>query len=451
MRIFSTQKDTIETIVARKQSETKDVSTIVAQIIARVQQQGDQALFQLIEEIDQVTLSSLTVSLEEVETAVQAVSPELLEVMEQAKENILAFHQKQVQQGFVLTKENGVVMGQRVLPLAKVGVYVPGGTAAYPSTVLMDVLPAKIAGVKKIVMITPTDSQGKVPAAILAAASVAGVDEIYKVGGAHGVAALAYGTETIPKVDKIVGPGNIYVATAKKMVYGEVDIDMIAGPSDVLIIADASANPRWLAADLLAQAEHDILAQAILVTTEAALIEQVQVELDLQLKQLPRKDIAAAALESSGKLILVNDLTEALTIANQIAPEHLELAVADPFALLGQVENAGSVFLGHHTPEVLGDYFAGPNHTLPTEGTARFYSPLSVDDFIKKSSYLYYPEAAMKAAGPAVALFAETEDLIGHARSINVRREGENDLFTSKVSQADSLYTRGTSRRASRY
>lgn len=425
MRIFSTQKDTIETIVARKQSETKDVSTVVAQIIARVQQQGDQALFQLIEEIDQVTLSSLTVSLEEVETAVQAVSPELLEVMEQAKENILAFHQKQVQQGFVLTKENGVVMGQRVLPLAKVGVYVPGGTAAYPSTVLMDVLPAKIAGVKKIVMITPTDSQGKVPAAILAAASVAGVDEIYKVGGAHGVAALAYGTETIPKVDKIVGPGNIYVATAKKMVYGEVDIDMIAGPSDVLIIADASANPRWLAADLLAQSEHDILAQAILVTTEAALIEQVQVELDLQLKQLPRKDIAAAALESSGKLILVKDLTEALTIANQIAPEHLELAVADPFALLGQVENAGSVFLGHHTPEVLGDYFAGPNHTLPTEGTARFYSPLSVDDFIKKSSYLYYPEAAMKAAGPAVALFAETEDLIGHARSINVRREGE--------------------------
>ncbi len=425
MRIFSTQKDTIETIVARKQSETKDVSTVVAQIIDRVQQQGDQALFQLIEEIDQVTLSSLTVSLEEVETAVQAVSPELLEVMEQAKENILAFHQKQVQQGFVLTKENGVVMGQRVLPLAKVGVYVPGGTAAYPSTVLMDVLPAKIAGVKKIVMITPTDSQGKVPAAILAAASVAGVDEIYKVGGAHGVAALAYGTETIPKVDKIVGPGNIYVATAKKMVYGEVDIDMIAGPSDVLIIADASANPRWLAADLLAQAEHDILAQAILVTTEAALIEQVQVELDLQLKQLPRKDIAAAALESSGKLILVKDLTEALNIANQIAPEHLELAVADPFALLGQVENAGSVFLGHHTPEVLGDYFAGPNHTLPTEGTARFYSPLSVDDFIKKSSYLYYPEAAMKAAGPAVALFAETEDLIGHARSINVRREGE--------------------------
>ena len=425
MKIFSTEKDALETILARKQSETEDVSIVVSKIIDRVQQQGDHALFQLIEEIDHVRLDSLTVTRSEIEAAVQTVSPELLKVMKQAKENILAFHQKQVQQGFVLTKENGVVMGQRVLPLAKVGVYVPGGTAAYPSTVLMDVLPAKIVGVKKIVMITPTDRQGKVPAAILAAASVAGVDEIYKVGGAHGVAALAYGTETIPKVDKIVGPGNIYVATAKKLVYGDVDIDMIAGPSDVLIIADASANPRWLAADLLAQAEHDTLAQAILVTTEAALIEQVQTEIDLQLKELPRKDIAATALETNGKLILVKELKEAITIANQIAPEHLELAVAEPFALLGKVENAGSVFLGHYTPEVLGDYFAGPNHTLPTEGTARFYSPLSADDFIKKSSYLYCPETAMKAAAPPVELFAETEGLIGHARSIKVRGEEE--------------------------
>jgi histidinol dehydrogenase len=425
MKIFSTEKDALETILARKQSETEDVSIVVSKIIDRVQQQGDHALFQLIEEIDHVRLDSLTVTRSEIEAAVQTVSPELLKVMKQAKENILAFHQKQVQQGFVLTKENGVVMGQRVLPLAKVGVYVPGGTAAYPSTVLMDVLPAKIVGVKKIVMITPTDRQGKVPAAILAAASVAGVDEIYKVGGAHGVAALAYGTETIPKVDKIVGPGNIYVATAKKLVYGDVDIDMIAGPSDVLIIADASANPRWLAADLLAQAEHDTLAQAILVTTEAALIEQVQTEIDLQLKELPRKDIAAAALETNGKLILVKELEEAIAIANQIAPEHLELAVAEPFALLGKVENAGSVFLGHYTPEVLGDYFAGPNHTLPTEGTARFYSPLSADDFIKKSSYLYYPETAMKADAPAVELFAKTEGLIGHARSIKVRGEEE--------------------------
>lgn len=422
MRVYSTQKEPLKTILARKYSETADVSDVVSKIIKRVQTDGDQALYQIIEEIDHVALDSLAVSQEEIDSALKAVSPELLKVMEQSKENIWSFHQKQVRQGFVSTEDSGVVMGQRILPLARVGVYVPGGTAAYPSTVLMDVLPAKIAGVKKIVMVTPTDNEGNVPAAILAAASIAGVDEIYKVGGAHGVAALAYGTETIPKVDKIVGPGNIYVATAKKMVYGEVDIDMIAGPSDVLIVADHSANPRWIAADLLAQAEHDKLAQAILVTTEEALIEKVQTEVAQQLAALPRQEIAAAAIENNGKIILVRDLEEALSIANQIAPEHLELSVAEPFALLGKVENAGSVFLGHHTPEVLGDYFAGPNHTLPTEGTARFYSPLSVDDFVKKSSYLYYTEEAMNAVGPAVELFAETEDLMGHARSMKVRR-----------------------------
>lgn len=422
MRVYSTQKDQLADILARKYSETADVSEVVKKIIERVQQDGDQALYQLIKEIDHVTLDTLAVSESEIEAALKGVSPELLKVMEQAKENILSFHQKQVRQGFVSTEPNGVVMGQRIIPLARVGVYVPGGTAAYPSTVLMDVLPAKIAGVKKIVMMTPTDSEGNVPAAILAAASIAGVDEIYKVGGAYGVAALAYGTETIPKVDKIVGPGNIYVATAKRMVYGEVDIDMIAGPSDVLIVADHSANPRWIAADLLAQAEHDTLAQAILVTTEETLIEKVQSELEQQLAVLPRKEIAGAAIENTGKIILVKDLEEAISIANQIAPEHLELSVSEPFALLGRVENAGSVFLGHHTPEVLGDYFAGPNHTLPTEGTARFYSPLSVDDFIKKSSYLYYTEEAMKEAASAVELFAETEDLIGHARSMKVRR-----------------------------
>lgn len=422
MRVYSTQKDQLADILARKYSETADVSEVVKKIIERVQQDGDQALYQLIKEIDHVTLDTLAVSESEIEAALKGVSPELLKVMEQAKENILSFHQKQVRQGFVSTEPNGVVMGQRIIPLARVGVYVPGGTAAYPSTVLMDVLPAKIAGVKKIVTMTPTDSEGNVPAAILAAASIAGVDEIYKVGGAHGVAALAYGTETIPKVDKIVGPGNIYVATAKRMVYGEVDIDMIAGPSDVLIVADHSANPRWIAADLLAQAEHDTLAQAILVTTEETLIEKVQSELEQQLAVLPRKEIAGAAIENTGKIILVKDLEEAISIANQIAPEHLELSVSEPFALLGKVENAGSVFLGHHTPEVLGDYFAGPNHTLPTEGTARFYSPLSVDDFIKKSSYLYYTEEAMKEAASAVELFAETEDLIGHARSMKVRR-----------------------------
>lgn len=425
MRVYSTQKDQLADILARKYSETADVSEVVKKIIERVQQDGDQALYQLIKEIDHVTLDTLAVSESEIEAALKGVSPELLKVMEQAKENILSFHQKQVRQGFVSTEPNGVVMGQRIIPLARVGVYVPGGTAAYPSTVLMDALPAKIAGVKKIVMMTPTDSEGNVPAAILAAASIAGVDEIYKVGGAHGVAALAYGTETIPKVDKIVGPGNIYVATAKRMVYGEVDIDMIAGPSDVLIVADHSANPHWIAADLLAQAEHDTLAQAILVTTEETLIEKVQSELEQQLAVLPRKEIAGAAIENTGKIILVKDLEEAISIANQIAPEHLELSVSEPFALLGKVENAGSVFLGHHTPEVLGDYFAGPNHTLPTEGTARFYSPLSVDDFIKKSSYLYYTEEAMKEAASAVELFAETENLIGHARSMKVRRGEE--------------------------
>lgn len=425
MRVYSTQKDQLADILARKYSETADVSEVVKKIIERVQQDGDQALYQLIKEIDHVTLDTLAVSESEIEAALKGVSPELLKVMEQAKENILSFHQKQVRQGFVSTEPNGVVMGQRIIPLARVGVYVPGGTAAYPSSVLMDVLPAKIAGVKKIVMMTPTDSEGNVPAAILAAASIAGVDEIYKVGGAHGVAALAYGTETIPKVDKIVGPGNIYVATAKRMVYGEVDIDMIAGPSDVLIVADHSANPHWIAADLLAQAEHDTLAQAILVTTEETLIEKVQSELEQQLAVLPRKEIAGAAIENTGKIILVKDLEEAISIANQIAPEHLELSVSEPFALLGRVENAGSVFLGHHTPEVLGDYFAGPNHTLPTEGTARFYSPLSVDDFIKKSSYLYYTEEAMKEAASAVELFAETENLIGHARSMKVRRGEE--------------------------
>ena len=425
MRVYSTQKDQLADILARKYSETADVSEVVKKIIERVQQDGDQALYQLIKGIDHVILDTLAVSESEIEAALKGVSPELLKVMEHAKENILSFHRKQVRQGFVSAEPNGVVMGQRIIPLARVGVYVPGGTAAYPSTVLMDVLPAKIAGVKKIVMMTPTDSEGNVPAAILAAASIAGVDEIYKVGGAHGVAALAYGTETIPKVDKIVGPGNIYVATAKRMVYGEVDIDMIAGPSDVLIVADHSANPRWIAADLLAQAEHDTLAQAILVTTEETLIEKVQSELEQQLAVLPRKEIAGAAIENTGKIILVKDLEEAISIANQIAPEHLELSVSEPFALLGRVENAGSVFLGHHTPEVLGDYFAGPNHTLPTEGTARFYSPLSVDDFIKKSSYLYYTEEAMKEAASAVELFAETEDLIGHARSMKVRRGEE--------------------------
>ncbi|MEO1772759.1 histidinol dehydrogenase [Candidatus Enterococcus ferrettii] len=427
MRIFSTVKQTQEEILARKMSESVDVSTTVSEIVTKVKTGGDQAIKQLTKEIDGVELADLRVAAADIEASVNEISSELLAVLKKAKENITAYHEKQVRQGFVSTSEQGIVMGQRVLPLETVGVYVPGGTAAYPSTVLMDVLPAKIAGVKRIVMITPPSKEGKLAPAILAAAHVAGVDEIYQVGGAQGVAALAYGTETIPAVDKIVGPGNIYVATAKRMVYGLVDIDMIAGPSDVLIVADDSANPEWLAADLIAQAEHDPLAQAILITTSESMIQAVDQAVQQQLVDLPRQAIAQQSLDNNGKLILTRDLDEAISLANQVAPEHLELAVDQPFGLLGKVRNAGSVFLGHYTPEVLGDYFAGPNHTLPTEGTARFYSPLSVDDYVKKSSYLYYTPEALAEAGPSVELFAKTEHLDGHARSMAIRLKGEKE------------------------
>ncbi|OJG81340.1 histidinol dehydrogenase [Enterococcus pallens] len=408
-------------------SESVDVSATVAEILAKVQTGGDQAVKELTKEIDGVELADLRVAAVDIEASVHEISSELLAVLKKAKENIMAYHEKQVRQGFVSTSEQGVVMGQRVLPLETVGVYVPGGTAAYPSTVLMDVLPAKIAGVKRIVMITPPSKEGKLAPAILAAAQIAGVDEIYQVGGAQGIAALAYGTETIPAVDKIVGPGNIYVATAKRMVYGLVDIDMIAGPSDVLIVADDSAKPEWLAADLIAQAEHDPLAQAILITTSESMIQAVDQAVQRQLADLPRQAIAQQSLDNNGKLILAQNLDEAIALANQVAPEHLELAVDQPFGLLGKVKNAGSVFLGHYTPEVLGDYFAGPNHTLPTEGTARFYSPLSVDDYVKKSSYLYYTPEALAEAGPSVELFAKTEHLDGHARSMAIRLRGEEE------------------------
>ena len=427
MRIFSTVKQTQEEILARKMSESVDVSATVSEIVTKVKTGGDQAIKQLTKEIDGVELADLRVAAADIEASVNEISSELLAVLKKAKENITAYHEKQVRQGFVSTSEQGIVMGQRVLPLETVGVYVPGGTAAYPSTVLMDVLPAKIAGVKRIVMITPPSKEGKLAPAILAAAHVAGVDEIYQVGGAQGVAALAYGTETIPAVDKIVGPGNIYVATAKRMVYGLVDIDMIAGPSDVLIVADDSANPEWLAADLIAQAEHDPLAQAILITTSESMIQAVDQAVQQQLVDLPRQAIAQQSLDNNGKLILTRDIDEAISLANQVAPEHLELAVDQPFGLLGKVRNAGSVFLGHYTPEVLGDYFAGPNHTLPTEGTARFYSPLSVDDYVKKSSYLYYTPEALAEAGPSVELFAKTEHLDGHARSMAIRLKGEKE------------------------
>jgi histidinol dehydrogenase len=410
-------------LLTRKAVKTQDVTPAVQEIIDNVKANGDQALLRYTEKFDGVTLGAIRVTEAAIEAAVKKVDPKLLAVIKQSRDNIQEFHELQVQRGFVTTTADGRVMGQRVIPLEKVGVYVPGGTAAYPSTVLMDVVPAKIAGVKQIVMVTPPDKSGELNPVILAAAKIAGVTEIYQVGGAQAVAALAYGTETIPRVDKIVGPGNIFVATAKRLVYGAVDIDMIAGPSDILIVADDSAKPRWVAADLLGQAEHDKNAQAILVTTNEQLAKDVAVEVDKQLAVLPRTEIATVSIENNGKIILVDSLPEAVQLANDIAPEHLELCVTDPFALLGQVQNAGSVFLGNYTPEILGDYYAGPNHTLPTEGTSRFYSPLSVDDFIKKSSYLYYSPEAVKKVAADVVLFAQSEGLDGHANSIKVRTE----------------------------
>ncbi|WP_411792349.1 histidinol dehydrogenase [Enterococcus asini] len=421
MPIIEDKSQQISELTKTNTAGTSDYAAVVQEILDNVKERGDAALIDYTAKFDGAKIAAIRVSEEEITAGMAKVDPAFLQVLQRAKANISEFHEKQVTQGFMLTR-NGAVMGQRVLPLAKVGVYVPGGTAAYPSTVLMNVIPAKIAGVQKIVLVTPPLQDGSVNPAVLAAAKVAGVDEIYRIGGAQAVAALAYGTESVPQVDKIVGPGNIYVAAAKRLVYGTVDIDMIAGPSDVLIVADETANPVHVAADLLAQAEHDVNAQAILVTTQRSLAEATQKEVAQQTAQLPRKAIIEQSIAKNGKIILVENLERALAVANEIAPEHLELAVADPFAWLDQVENAGSVFLGHNTPEVLGDYLAGPNHTLPTERTARFYSPLSVDDFVKHSQYLYYGEAAMKAVADDVILFAETEGLGGHANSIRLRK-----------------------------
>ncbi|MFV0557073.1 MAG: histidinol dehydrogenase [Enterococcus sp.] len=424
MKIRSTATETLAELCQRNAVDTKDVSASVSEIIETVKTTGDQALIDYTEKFDGQKITTLKITTAEIEAAIEQVDAKIIAVMRKAKKNIRKFHEKQVRQGFV-TAENGTVMGQRVLPLERVGVYVPGGTAAYPSTVLMDVIPAQVAGVKEIVMVTPPDKNGQVNPVILAAAQVAGVTEIYRVGGAQAVAALAYGTQSIPQVDKIVGPGNIFVATAKKLVYGAVDIDMIAGPSDILIVADETAKAKWVAADLLAQAEHDVNAQAVLVTTSQELAQAVQAELTLQTDKLARKEIASVSILNNGKIILVASMEEALELSNKIAPEHLELSVAEPFALLDQVKNAGSVFLGHYTPEVLGDYFAGPNHTLPTEGTSRFYSALSVDDFVKRSSYLYYTPPATQKVAEDVIYFANAEGLGGHANSMAVRFEEE--------------------------
>lgn len=400
-----------------------NVEDIVAEIVADVRRNGDAALYAYCEKFDKAKLSSLQVSKAEIEEAVASVEPEFMEILRKAAENIRAFHSRQVRNSFVISEENGVVVGQKIIPVDRAGLYVPGGTAAYPSTVLMDSIPAKIAGVREVVMVTPPNQEGKVNPVILAAASIAGVDKIFKVGGAQAVAALAYGTESLPKVDKIVGPGNAFVAEAKKQVFGQVSIDMIAGPSEILIVADGASNPRHLAADLLSQAEHDKLASAVLVTDSDELAAAVQAELEVQIPLLERREIARESVDNNGKIIVAQNLAQAIDIANEIAPEHLELCVDNPFDYLDAIRHAGSIFMGRNCPEALGDYFAGPNHTLPTAGSARFSSPLGVDDFIKKTQFTYYTRSALEKVAPDVACFACQEGLTAHARSALIRME----------------------------
>ena len=405
-----------------------NVEDIVAGIIETVKRDGDAALYNYTEQFDGAHLTSLAVSPEEIEEAKQSVEPRFLEVLERAAQNIRAFHQCQVRNGFILNDRPGIVMGQKIIPVDKAGLYVPGGTAAYPSTVLMDSIPAKIAGVGEIVMVTPPGKDGKVNPAILAAAWVAGVDKIFKVGGAQAIAALAYGTESIPKVDKIVGPGNAFVAEAKKQVYGKVSIDMIAGPSEILIVADGVSNPRYVAADLLSQAEHDKLASAVLVTDSPELAEAVQAEIELQIPKLERAEIARASIDDNGKIIVADTLLAAIEIANEIAPEHLELCVDNPFDYFDSIRHAGSIFMGRNCPEALGDYLAGPNHTLPTSGTAKFSSPLSVDDFVKKTQYTYFTKDALENVAYDVELFAQKEGLTAHAKSAVIRLKGDEEV-----------------------
>ena len=401
-----------------------NVEGIVADIIADVRANGDKAVLNYNLKFDKANLDTLLVSQEEIDEAFETVEPKFLSVLEQAAENIRNFHSKQVRNSFVIADKPGIVLGQKVTPIDRVGVYVPGGTAAYPSTVLMDTIPAKIAGCPMIVMVTPPGSDGKINPVILAAAKIAGVDKIFKVGGAQAVAALAYGTESIPKVDKIVGPGNAFVAEAKKQVFGLVSIDMIAGPSEILVIADGKSNPAHVAADLLSQAEHDKLASAVLVTDSADLAQQVSDELERQIPQLPRAEIARASIDNNGKIIVADNLMQGIEISNEIAPEHLELMVDDPFAYLDAVKHAGSIFMGRNCPEALGDYFAGPNHTLPTSGTARFSSPLSVDDFVKKSQFTFYTSDALNAVADSINYFANKEGLQAHGKSAMIRKEG---------------------------
>ena len=408
-------------ILSRSMSNS-GVERSVAEIIAEVRKNGDSALRAYSEKFDRVTLDTLEVSEQEKAAAYASVAPELLAVMERAAANIRAYHEKQLRSSYMFTGKDGIVLGQRVMALQRVGVYVPGGTASYPSTVLMDCIPAKLAGVEELIMVSPATG-GAISPVILAAAQLAGVDRIFKLGGAQAIAALAYGTESVPRVDKIVGPGSAYVAEAKKQVFGQVAIDMIAGPSEILVIADGGANASFVAADLLSQAEHDRMATAILLTDCEALAASVQRELETQLVSLPRQQIARASIEQNGKIILTDSIAQAITLANELAPEHLELSVDAPFDYLDQIKNAGSVFLGRYSCESLGDYYAGPNHTLPTMGTARFSSPLGVDDFVKKSSFTYYTKDALLRAADDIARFAESEGLHAHARAVTIRKE----------------------------
>lgn len=400
-----------------------NVEGIVSEIISNVINNGDKALKEYAEKFDKCILSSLEVTKEEIDEAFAAVEPEFIRVLEMAAQNIRHFHEKQVRNSFIINDKKGVVMGQKVMPIEKVGLYVPGGTASYPSTVLMDSIPAKIAGCEEIVMVTPPKADGKINPAILAAAKIAGVDRIFKVGGAQAVAALAYGTESVPKVDKIVGPGNAFVAEAKKQVFGKVSIDMIAGPSEILVVADGTCNPAYVAADLLSQAEHDKMATAVLVTDSKELAERVSDELERQIPLLPRAEIARCSIDNCGKIIVADTLEVVIDIANELAPEHLELCVDNPFDYLDSIKHAGSIFMGKNCPEALGDYLAGPNHTLPTSGTARFSSPLSVDDFVKKTQYTYFTREALEEVAESVAIFAEKEGLSAHARSATIRVE----------------------------
>ena len=400
---------------------TMNVTDTVAEILRNVRERGDEALREYTEKFDHTQLESLVVTEEEMREALDEVDPDFMRILRRAAENIRKFHSRQVRNSFIINDEDGILTGQKVIPVDRAGLYVPGGTAVYPSTVLMDVIPAKIAGVKEVILTTPPGRDGKINPAVLAAASVAGADRIVKIGGAQAIAALAFGTESVPKVDKIVGPGNAFVAEAKRQVYGLVSIDMIAGPSEILVVADGKSNPAWVAADLLSQAEHDKVASAVLVTDSAELAKKVSEEIEKQIPELIRSEIARVSIDQNGKIIVADDLRAAIEIANEIAPEHLELCVDNPFDYLDGIRHAGSVFLGRNCPEALGDYLAGPNHTLPTQGTARFSSPLSVDDFVKKTQYTYYTKEALGRVAADVAAFAEKEGLTGHARSALVR------------------------------